>query len=67
VPEFIDPVFAKTSPKSSISISENERFGLVFALSGSINSGIGQEMINFEGTAPVLYVCGWFLNFVVEL
>jgi hypothetical protein len=30
-PEFIDPVFAKTSLKRSVSINENERFGLVFA------------------------------------
>jgi hypothetical protein len=28
VPEFIDPVFAKTSPKRSFSITKNERFGL---------------------------------------
>ena len=27
VPEFIDPVFAKTSPKRSFSVIENERFG----------------------------------------
>jgi hypothetical protein len=30
VPEFIDPVFAKTSPKRSFSVIENERFGRVF-------------------------------------
>ncbi len=36
VPEFIDPVFAKTSPKCSFSVIENERFGLVFAKTGSI-------------------------------
>jgi hypothetical protein len=30
VPEIIDPVFAKTSPKRSFSITEYERFGLVF-------------------------------------
>jgi hypothetical protein len=29
VPEFIDPVFTKTSPKRSFSVIENERFGLV--------------------------------------
>jgi hypothetical protein len=29
VPEFTDPVFAKTSPKRSFSIIENERFGLL--------------------------------------
>ncbi len=31
VPELIDPVFAKTSPKSSFSVMKNERFRLVFA------------------------------------
>ncbi len=41
VPEIIDPVFAKTSPKRSFSMTENERFGLVFANTGSINSGTG--------------------------
>jgi hypothetical protein len=39
VPEFIDPVFAKTSPKRSFSLFETERFGLV----GSINSGTGGQ------------------------
>ncbi len=39
MPEFIDLVFAKISPKRSFSMSENERFGLVFAKTGSINSG----------------------------
>ncbi len=39
VPEFIDPVFAKTSPKRSFLVIENERFRLVFAKTGSINSG----------------------------
>jgi hypothetical protein len=39
VPEFIDVVFAKTSPKRPFSMSENGRFGLVFAKTGSINSG----------------------------
>ncbi len=39
VPEFIDPVFMKTSPKRSFSVIQNERFGLVFAKTGSIISG----------------------------
>jgi hypothetical protein len=30
VPEIIDPVFAKTSPKRSFSMTAYERFGLVF-------------------------------------
>ncbi len=40
MPEIIDPVFAKTSPKRSFCMTENERFGLVFVKTGSINSGI---------------------------
>ncbi len=39
VPEIIGPVFAKTSPKRSFSMTKNERFGLVFLKTGSINSG----------------------------
>ncbi len=46
VPKFIDPVFAKTSPKHSM---KNERFGLVFAKTGSINSGTGR--LGSEGVA----------------
>jgi hypothetical protein len=41
VPEFIDPLFVKTSPKRSYSVIEDERFGLVFAKTGSIISGTG--------------------------
>ncbi len=41
MPEFIDPVFAKISPKQSFSVKENERFGLAFAKTGSMNSGTG--------------------------
>jgi hypothetical protein len=40
VSEFIDPT-AKTSPKGSFSMIENERVGLVLAKTGSINSGKG--------------------------
>ncbi len=43
MPEFIDPVFAKISPKRSFSMTENEHFGLVFAKTGSINSGTGSD------------------------
>jgi hypothetical protein len=39
VPEFIDPVFVKTSPKRLFSIIENERIGLAFKKTGSIISG----------------------------
>ncbi len=41
VPEIIDPVFAKTSQNARFLYSENERFGLVFVKTGSINSGTG--------------------------
>jgi hypothetical protein len=41
VPEIIDPVFAKTSQNARFLLSENERFGLVFVITGSINSGTG--------------------------
>ncbi len=44
VPGFIDPVFAKTSPKGSFSIPENERSGLVFAKTGPINSVTGRRL-----------------------
>ncbi len=38
MPLFIDPVFTKTSQLRLFSVIENERFGLVFAKTGSINS-----------------------------
>jgi hypothetical protein len=41
VPKFLDPVFVKTSPKRSFSVIQNERFGLVFAKTGSRISGTG--------------------------
>jgi hypothetical protein len=39
--EFINLVFAETSPQRAFSVTENEHFGLVFAKTGSINSGAG--------------------------
>jgi hypothetical protein len=56
VPEFIDPVFAKTSPKLSFSMTANERFGLVFAKTESINSSTGLH-ISSE-FLPELQKCG---------
>ncbi len=46
VPEIIDPVFPKTSQNARFLLSENERFGLVFVKTGSINSGIGNDSSN---------------------
>jgi hypothetical protein len=43
VPENRDPVFAKTSPKRSFCMTENERFGLVFVKTRSMNSGTGKN------------------------
>jgi hypothetical protein len=37
LPEFLDPVFAKTSPRRSVL----HEFVLVFAKTGSMNSGTG--------------------------
>ncbi len=45
MPEFIEPVFTKTSPKRSFSVTQNERLGLVFAKTGSII--LGTELIHF--------------------
>ncbi len=41
MPEIINPVFAKTSQNARFLLSENERFGLVFVKTGSLNSGTG--------------------------
>jgi hypothetical protein len=60
VPEIIDPVFAKISPKRSFCMTENERFGLVFGKTGSINSGTGGTVHWRYGTVVpecCCYVC----------
>jgi hypothetical protein len=48
VPEFIDPVFTKTSPKRSFLVIQNKRFGLVFAKTGSKISGTGIVLLRFK-------------------
>ncbi len=45
MPEIIDPVCAKTSQNARFLLSENERFGLVFVKTGSINSGTAFEVL----------------------
>ncbi len=59
MPEFIDPVFAKTRPKRSFCMTENERIGLVFPKTGSINSGtdLYQNML-----IPASLGTNWFEN-----
>jgi hypothetical protein len=55
VPEIIDPVFAKTSQNARFLLSENERFGLVFVKTGSINSGTDLCKTTISWTAPCLH------------
>ncbi len=55
VPEFIGPVFVKTSPKRSFSMTVNERFVLLFAKTGSMNSGTGYK-------SPVLFSSSCYLG-----
>jgi hypothetical protein len=50
VPEFLDPVFAKKSPKRFFSLIENERFRLVFAKTVSINSAL--DVSRLQEPAP---------------
>ncbi len=54
VPEFINSVFGKTSPKRSFSVMQNERLGLVFAKTGSINLGTGFPSIKKTPIYPCL-------------
>jgi hypothetical protein len=73
VPEIIDPVFAKTSPERSLCMNENERFGLVFAKTGSINSGTGTGTsflyyINAYGPlSSALSSCGQFFFIKIKI
>jgi hypothetical protein len=53
VPEFIDPVFTKTSQKRSFSLYRKRAFWLVFAKTGSIISATGDLTQNtFPVTPP---------------
>jgi hypothetical protein len=54
VPEIIDPVFAKTSQNARFLLSENERFGLVFVKTGSINSGTVENQTISTRLASIL-------------
>jgi hypothetical protein len=58
-PEFILPVFAKTSPKRSFSITENERFVLVFAKTGYINSGLLYFIMFLSTVGCWVFVVGY--------
>ncbi len=56
VPEIIDPVFAKTSQNARFLLSENERFGLVFVKTGSINSGTDIRTVHCPPGSHQLYI-----------
>ncbi len=64
MPKIIDPVFAKTSQNARFLLSENERFGLVFVKTGSINSDTGILAI---GTVFFVIFCfntyQWYIMF----
>jgi hypothetical protein len=50
VPEIIDPVFVKTSPIRSFSMTENKSFGLVFTETRVYKFGLGTtEQISGAG------------------
>jgi hypothetical protein len=53
VPEFIDPVFTKTSPKRSFSLNRKRAFWLVFSKTVSIILGTGLNL-SVQGL-PKLY------------
>ncbi len=64
VPEFIDPVFTKTSPKLSISVIQNERFWLVFVKTGFIISGTERFRFDLKSLRNKQFVsCSILLNF----
>jgi hypothetical protein len=53
----LDPVFAKSSPKRLFSVTVNERFGLAFAKTGSINlvcSCAHRAQLNFDDLTPYI-------------
>ncbi len=62
MPEFTNPVFAKTSPKRSFSIIENERFGLVFAKTGFINSGTGELQQKMPRLFSILNIASFAIS-----
>ncbi len=56
MPEIIDPVFAKTSPKRSFSLTDYERFGLVFTKTRVYKfghrTGLGKHKTLRDGFLP---------------
>jgi hypothetical protein len=67
VPQFIDPVFAKTHPKCSFSVNENDRFGLVFANTGSKNSGTDKGMVRHSRSLRVNNLRSYISNRLLDI
>jgi hypothetical protein len=63
VPDIIDPVFTKTSQNARFLLSENERFGLVFVKTGSINSGTEYEGSLKDAMCTYVNNCGFAKKF----
>jgi hypothetical protein len=57
MPEIIDPVFAKTSQNARFLLGENERFGLVFVKTGSINSGTSLFKVFKVDPSLLKFIC----------
>jgi hypothetical protein len=58
LPEIIDPVFAKTSPKRSFLMTEYERFGLVFTKTRVYKFGRDILVQILRGSVPLIYRSG---------
>ncbi len=64
MPEIIDPVFAKTSQNARFLLSENERFGLVFVKTGSINSGTDLHRVETNADPNTAAASSFFKSFL---
>jgi hypothetical protein len=62
-----DPVFLKTSPKRTFSITENEHFGLNFTKTWSKNSGTGGRFVVFVAMLKNTAILKTNLIYVVGL
>ncbi len=64
MPEFIDPVFTKTSLKRSFSLNRKRAFWLVFAKTGSIISGTDNGMpIPAASASMPMLSCGCYTSY----
>ncbi len=67
MPEFIDPVFTKTSSKRSFSLNRKRAFWPVFAKTGSIISGTGEKFkLGNNPKAKISWQCPFSLTLPLE-